>query len=170
MNRKDVLESALKLEEDGRDFYLEMASKAPNEYAQKTFESFAEDEKKHIEWLREISDPEANFTHSDRQEVSRIYGRLQSIFSGIPEEKRDGLASEEDDIILIDLAIDKEEESIQAYSEWADQAEDEEIRKLFAILVDFEKNHRKLLNNVKNYLESSGDWFMSEEQWIFDGG
>jgi rubrerythrin len=102
--------------------------------------------------------------------VSRIYGRLQSIFSGIPEEKRDGLASEEDDIILIDLAIDKEEESIQAYSEWADQAEDEEIRKLFAILVDFEKNHRKLLNNVKNYLESSGDWFMSEEQWIFDGG
>lgn len=170
MKREDVLTSAVKLEKDGRDFYLDIASSAANEYAARTFESFAEDEKKHITWIKEMMDEGSSFAHSDRQEVSRIYGKLQSIFKTIPEDRKKELAAAPDDIAQIDIAIGKEEESIRAYGEWAEQADDEEIRKLFSILVDFEKNHRKLLNNMKSYLDSAGDWFMSEEQWIFDGG
>ena len=170
MDREDVLNSALKLENDGRDFYLEIAAGAPNEYAKKTFDSFAEDESNHIVWLKEMFEEDMSFTHADPQETSRIYGKLQSIFSCIPEEKKNELASVADDISQIDIALGKEEESIQAYMAWAKETEDEEVKKLFETLVDFEKNHRALLNNVKEYLDKSGDWFMSEEQWVFDGG
>ena len=170
MNKEDILNSALKLEKDGKEFYLEMAAHAPNEYARKTFESFAEDENNHMEWLKEMFDEEASFEHADPQEVGRIYGKLQSIFSCIPEEQKNELASAPDDISQIDIAIEKEEESIQAYGSWAEEAEDDEVKKLFGTLVDFEKNHRTLLNNVKTYLDKTGDWYMSEEQWVFDGG
>ena len=170
MNREDVLNSALKLEKDGRDFYLEIAAAAPNEYAKKTFESFAEDESNHVGWIKEMSEKGASFVHADPKEVGLIYGKLQSIFACIPEAKKNELASAEDDISQIDIAIGKEEESIQAYGAWAEEADDEEVKKLFETLVDFEKNHRVLLDNVKTYLDKTGDWFMIEEQWGFDGG
>ena len=170
MNREDVLSSALKLEKDGRDFYLQMAAGASNEYAQKTFESFADDENNHVQWLKDMVNEGTAFTHADPEEVSRIYGKLQNIFAGIPEEKKSELSSVPDDISRIDVAIGKEEETIQAYSGWAEEADDEEVKKLFNTLVDFEKNHRTLLNNVKMYLDKTGDWFMTEEQWGFDGG
>ena len=168
MDKADILSAALKLEEDGKGFYLSIAEKAPNEYAKKTFESFAADEENHIKWIRGLSEGPAEF-ESSSEALEKIYSTLQGIFSGIPEDMKGKLAAAPDDASQIDIAIGKEEESIKAYIEWAGSAEDEEVKDLFAVLVEIEKTHRDLLNNAKTYLNNTGDWFMTQEQWSFDG-
>ena len=75
MNRSDILEAALKLEEDGKSFYLETAAKAGNELAKKTFESFAKDEALHIEWIKKAA--EENTTEANDSQVKEIYPLTQ---------------------------------------------------------------------------------------------
>jgi rubrerythrin len=167
MEKQDIINAALRLEEDGRGFYLSAASTAANDVARKTFESFAKDEENHIRWLKSIlgeGDDKA-----DPAAVKAIYGALRGIFADVPEEQKGQLAATDDDIKGIGIAIGKEEESIAAYQEWADGSDDAEVKELFNVLVAAEKNHRELLNNARTYLESTGDWFMGEEQWSFDG-
>lgn len=168
MERSDIINAAIKLEEDGKDFYLRTASGSSNDLARRTFESFAKDEAKHIEWFKCLL--EGGDNKADPDAVKEIYRVLRGIFSDIDESSREQLKASDNDIECITIAIGKEEESISAYSDWAQKVEDHELRKLFEILVEAEKEHRKLLNNTKEYLANTGDWFMSDEQWSFDGG
>jgi rubrerythrin len=169
MNSQEILTAALKLEEDGFSFYEEIAAKAPNEYAKKTFESFAADEKNHIAWINKMAEGENVELDSGNIQANRIYDTLKGIFAGIPEDQKGRLAAADDDIAQIDIAISKEEGAIEAYSGWAESADDEKVKELFAALTQVEKAHRELLNNAKTYLNSTGDWFMEQEGWSFDG-
>ena len=48
---KDVLSSAIKFEEDGRNLYLECVKKTEHPWGKSLFQSLADDELKHIERL-----------------------------------------------------------------------------------------------------------------------
>ncbi len=169
MDSQEILSAALKLEEDGFSFYEEIAAKAPNEYAKKTFESFAADEKNHIAWIKKTAEGEQVELDSGSDMARKIYDTLKGIFAEIPEDQKGQLAAAENDSAQIDIAISKEEEAIQAYGEWADSADTENVKDLFSKLVQVEKTHRTLLVNAKTYLDRTGDWFMEQEQWSFDG-
>jgi rubrerythrin len=58
MSKKDVriLESAVRMELDGRKFYLKAAKTAKNLIARKLLESLAEQELAHIDRIKEISE------------------------------------------------------------------------------------------------------------------
>lgn len=165
MKTQDIVTAALKLEEDGCAYYRSLAAKAPNKLARKTFESFAKDEENHIAWIKAISKGQGN--KATQAAVNAIYATLKSIFAGASESE--ALKAGKDDASLINVAIGKEEASIKVYQEWADKAEAKDVRDLFTILVKAEKTHRQLLTNARTYLEDTGDWFMGEEQWSFDG-
>jgi len=76
----------------------------------------------------------------------------------------------EDDIKAVSVALGMEKKSVAAYDKWASEADDKDVRELCAKLADFERVHVKVLYNTVEYLEHTGDWFMQEEGWMFDGG
>lgn len=165
-SKEKVLASATQLEMDGRQFYLDLAENAPNPLAEKMFTSLAEDEKKHLQWLEMIN-------NGERPEVSSIgdtYARLQKIFADAPSIVRENAKSSKDDTEALQTALQFEKKSIDAYREWASNADDEEVRKLCEKLVDFEKGHWDIITSTIRYLDETGNWFMEEENWIFDGG
>jgi len=166
VDKQELLSTAVGFEKEGRAFYLETAAKAANELARKTFESFADDELRHIEWLEEISKTEEVAVAEPRL----IVAKLKQIFAEAPEEVRATAASTDDDIKAIDIAVENEVKSKRAYVEWADALEDGGLKNLCLALADMEENHRVLLENAKEYLTNTGNWFMGEEQWLFDGG
>lgn len=166
LNKSEILGTAIRLEKEGREYYLKAAEKASNDIAAKMFESFAADESRHIEWL-ELFSKESRVRTS---EPKKIYASLQKIFAEASEETKREAESSPDDIAALNVAIDNEVKSMQAYAGWAKELEAGELRSLCETLAAMERDHRNILENVRDYLQNTGNWFMKEEQWIFDGG
>ena len=167
MEKRDIIEAAIQLERDGHKFYLDVAARASNDLARQMFESLADDELVHIDWIqRELSPGK----ETARVTKKKTYDRLRGIFADVPESAREVAASSEDDIEAINRAIKMEEESRSAYTNWADETGSDELRDLCNTLADQETFHRQLLENTVQYLQHTGDWFMVAEGWHFDGG
>ena len=165
--KHDIIEAAIQLERDGHQFYLGLAAKASSDLARQMFESLADDELVHIEWIeRELAPGEEVAVGAKK----KTYDRLRGIFADVPEELRNAAASSEDDIEAVNSAIRMEEESRAAYLKWADDTDSDDLRNLCSVLADQERFHREALENTIQYLQSTGDWFMAEEGWHFDGG
>ena len=165
VNKEEVVKTAIQLEMDGEKFYLDTASKTSSVLAKGMFESLAKDEQRHIEWIENFS-PGGNTAESANRE---LYGRLSHIFAEVPEDTRMSAALSEDDIKAIDTAIGMEEKSLEAYEKWANEADSEDVRDLCNALAGQERFHRQVLENTKEYLDRTADWFMQEEQWNFEG-
>ncbi len=166
LEKEEVLAAAKKLEIDGRNFYLDVASRSSNELARKMFESLADDEIKHIEWI----DQRSPGGYTAARAKKETYDRLKNIFADVPEEVRSSVEVSDDDMKAIDIALGMELKARDAYAKWGRETEDEEVRSLFTELTDIEQFHYDLLQNTKEYLEKTADWFMVEESWHFDGG
>ena len=164
--KEEILATAKQLEVDGREIYLQTAGKTKNEVTSKMFESLADDELNHMEWIDQQSP--GGVTAGKSNEA--LYSRLKTIFAEVPEEVREAAETSSDDIQAIDTALGMEQKSRDAYAEWAKQSEDEEIRELFSALTGIEQFHYELLQNMKEYFQKTSDWFMVEERWSFDGG
>jgi rubrerythrin len=161
-----ALSAAVQLERDGREFYLKAAAATSSPLAGKMFESLADDETKHIQWLYDLS-PDVGDARAANE---ALFARLKGIFADVPAEVRDRAASAESVIRAIDIAIGMEEKSVAAYAEWTDKGPTAAIGRLGAVLAGQERFHRQLLENTKEYLDRPCDWFMSEERWDFEGG
>jgi rubrerythrin len=165
--KQEIIEAAIQLERDGREFYMGVAGKSSSDLARQMFESLADDELIHIEWIEKMLSPDEEVATATKK---RTYERLSGIFADVPDSVRQGAASSEDDVEAINTAIKMEEKSRAAYLKWADETGSDELRKLCNALADQERFHREILENTIQYLESTGDWFMAEEGWHFDGG
>ena len=163
---QEVIRTAIQLERDGQGFYLKAAADTSNELGRQMLRPFADDEQRHIEWLETAVEGKTPETEPPQE----IYDRLRGIFADAPDELRQAASGSNDDIDAIRIAIGMEDKSAAAYENWAKEAEDEDIRELCGELAEFERLHRQILDNTIEYLESTGDWFMQEEGWIFDGG
>jgi rubrerythrin len=166
VDKDEVVRAAVQLERDGRKMYLDMAQKASNDMARRMFESLADDETLHIEWIENLEPGAKNAGEANRD----TYRRLSHIFAEATESDKEKAASMEKDLEAIDLALDMEEKSRAAYAEWAEEAENDEVQRLCTVLADVERFHREVLENSKEYFQKPGDWFMQEERWMFDGG
>lgn len=165
VSTEEVKTAAIQLERDGREFYLNAAANAASDLSKETFESLADDELRHIEWIERIS------AGTDTLETTnkRIYQRLRGIFADVSDDVRKSAATVEGDVEALNLAIGKEEESRSAYARWAEEAESGEVRELCELLAGAERFHRELLENVIEYLEHTSDFFLREERWIVEG-
>jgi rubrerythrin len=162
--RDEAVAAAKQLEVDGRKYYLEKAESVSSESVKATFLSLADDEAKHLAWLDTL---EPDITSAAAANKA-LYGKLEKIFAGGESQVAGEGASS--DIEVIDVAIGMEEKSLAAYRVWVDSGESEDIRTLGGVLCGVESFHRELLENVKAYLQSPGDWFQQEEKWNFEGG
>ncbi len=163
-SKEEAVAAAKQLEADGQRFYLEAAGKASTEPLRKMFASLADDESNHLEWLDKLAPGVETSAEANRA----LYGKLKAVFADASGESVADDASS--DLEAIDVAIRMEDKSVEAYAEWVEKGDSEEIRSLGEVLVGQERFHRQLLENAKEYLQNPGDWFMQEERWNFEGG
>jgi len=163
---QEIIQAAVQFENDGKSFYLETARKSANPLVREMFQSLARDEEKHIEWLRSKSAAEVDLA----EEGQELYGKLKRIFSEAPEQVKEAAASAGTDTEAAKTALDMEKKSYEAYKDWAESAQSEEIRDLCGRLAEFEAFHYKLLQNAMEYMQDPASWFTNDEAWIFDGG
>ena len=161
----EIVRVAIKLEQDGHQFYLDAASNAASDATRKTFQSLAADEVNHIEWIKKIY-PDIEPVDINQQ----LYAKVKDIFAGAPADFRAAIRNSQSDIDALNRAIQLEDKAAAAYEKWAGEADLPDLKELCQKLAAVEKFHRQLLENMINYLEQTDDWFQKDENWMFNGG
>lgn len=144
----EIIEYALEKEKEAVAFYTEISQNESLQGVKKTFEDFANEEKKHVRMLENLG--------SDKQKIAAYE------FKWIPDMKRSnymvdvtyepGMHYTE----ILRLAMKREEKSLMLYNELAAKADEVEFVNLFKILSQEEAKH-------KNVLETIYDDFMAEQ-------
>ena len=164
MTEQEILNVAAQTERDGVKFYSSSAASAGNELAKKMFLSLAQEEEKHLRYI------EALLTRKKLAQAPNLdMAKVRTVFTQLSKKER--MATKTDtDRQALDLALEMEQQAYNYYGKYAGEAESADVRELCDALMREENKHFRLFTNLKEYLERPGDWFMKEENWIFDGG
>ncbi|MHB8995039.1 MAG: ferritin family protein [Armatimonadota bacterium] len=169
----DILKLAIEKEHVRRDAYLDAAKATNNPLAKATFEALARDEDKHSEYLRAYYDSQTrNAGWPAVGEIVEDEGGLEAvkmIFKYANEQIAQAGACDEDLGEVYEAAIAAETESIHLYRDAMEHTTDQNARDFFALLVDVENRHLKLLSETQEFLNDTSKWFFDEEMWIVEG-
>lgn len=169
-NLSRIIRTAIKMEEDGINFYQKAAEKSSHSLGRKMFLSFSEDEKRHLAVLKEIladlkfSDFDQFFQEKTPRE------KITNIFKEAKKEIKERIAANPDEIEALGIGMDMESKSVEFYQKALEKAEDTRQKAFLRRLIEEEKEHYQILQNTHSYLKNSGDWFLWEEKGLLDGG
>jgi len=156
----EILSQALKLEQEGREFYLKAAEETLSEKGRAMFLSLADDEKMHAEMvLRQLHALEGGGSYVLLPALSvRPIDLEVKIFP--PErteiEKRIGVNPNELDALHV--ALENEMKSYDLYRAAAKATRDEAGKRLYEWLTQAELTHFNLLMSNYEALVSLGGW------------
>ncbi|MDI3516633.1 MAG: hypothetical protein PWP37_982 [Thermotogota bacterium] len=148
MRVNDIIEMAVRVENDGELFYTEAARVAEDPKVRKTFEQLAAQEKAHAASFRKLlEDQDEEWDEIDAYlstyASANIIPDLNLI---VPELKRMTVSE------VIDLAIGIEKDSIILYYELLDTLADERAKSVVRNIISQEKEHVSTLHNLRKGL------------------
>jgi len=152
-----AVEFAIKMELDGEKYYLEQAAKTEHSGLRAVFHLLAAEERAHAD-------------HLERYQAKKEY-ELQG--STVPERVKGVFAQEEDlrvefkarpDVIdAYKLALAKEKESIDLYEKMGAEADSAGEKRLFEFLVEQEKLHYNMFQDLIEHVIKAEQWVESAE-------
>lgn len=169
----DIVKFALQLEQDGLKMYRDFAQRSSDAFGKKTFEGLAEDEEGHIALLQKVygkcglKEVEEIISKS---KIEPIRQRFKTIFQEAGEEARKRTEADPSDTEAMKIALDFEKKGYDLYNDAYQKAEGGVEKTAFKHLSLMEKHHYDLLQETLEYLNDTGDWFMKNEGWMFEGG
>jgi len=170
---EDIVQFALQLEQDGLKMYREFAERSTDRFGKKTFEGLVEDEQSHMDLLRKI------YEKCGIQEVEKLISgmkdesirqRFKTIFMEAGEEAHKRTQANPSDTEAMRIALDFEKRGYDLYNDAYQKAESGVEKTAFKHLSLMEKHHYELLQETLEYLDDTGNWFMKNEGWMFEGG
>ncbi|BER92306.1 ferritin family protein [Thermatribacter velox] len=174
MELQELLQRALKMEEDGRNFYLEGAGRVKNQLAKEVLNHLADDELDHIERIKEgyeritKNEPFATKEIQGLKRSSREY--FENIFTEAQKKSQELIKHEAEELDILKTALDLESKSHQFYSEQIGEQSDEQVKQFLDFLASEEYRHYNLIFNTIQYITNPTDWYYQEEKPIFEGG
>ena len=152
----DIFEFAMKMEEDGKDYYMESSAKATDEGIQNILKMLAADEEKHYVAIKHMKEEQAVMLET------RILEKAKNIFVEM-KEKSEEIDLSATPIHLYTKAREIEDRSIKFYLEMSADMEDDAHRDLFLLLAEEEKKHLFLLENVIEFVSKPQIWLENAE-------
>lgn len=133
---QDAVDMAIKLEEDGRAYYLENMETMENPNARELYLFLAEEEKKHAEILRQFKD--GNYTGHEAHDFPDFTPLLNQEYS----DKK----LEEVGVLLAALRFEYKSEYL--YTELAKRSDNPEQKLFFEKIAAAERGHYKLIDEL----------------------
>jgi rubrerythrin len=153
----NALGYAINMEAEGNIYYLNQAEVNSNNGLHKIFLMLAQDEKNHELILRNkmIESPyELIFTDTFNK-VKNIFNDLGNLKSELREIPRQ--------LELYKMALDKEKESVALYTDMLATSVGSDEKELFEYLIQQEKQHYEILDNLVMSLGHAEEWVESAE-------
>lgn len=149
----DVLEVAIRIERNGRDFYNKLKDSTKSSQAKDAFSFLAAEEEKHTGLFRNlldsVADYQARFNYPGEYELY-----LQGLASrAMPKfEQLEEILASKDISQVIDVGIDLEIDSILFYSEFLDKFDEIDKEIIKEIIIE-EKRHLAKLQYLKDNIK-----------------
>jgi len=175
MPKKDlkILQAAIKMEEDGRKFYLKSSKTAKTAVAKKLLVSLADQELTHIERINDISyglrkDLDWNdFAKTITKDAKK---KLVLVFKPLSASEKKKLKADPSSLEAITISMKKETESYDYYDKQSKQANGRIAKLFYDRLKKEEEHHFELLEEAYSLLSDSASWFVKQEGRVMEGG
>lgn len=147
MKEIEALALALEVEKAELRFYIEMAKKAKDERAKKMFLFLAGEEAEHWDIF------ERNF-------LKKVLGKSQlpEVDERLLEKLTPKYKGEVSEVKAVELGMEQEKLTWEFYEKAAEDAEDENVKKIFEELAKVEKAHYELLRAQYDAVMKTGIW------------
>jgi len=142
---------AITMELDGENYYKRQAEATTNAHLKKLFTMLAKDEKKHAQILQKRFDKTSyELTEFDAlAESKKIFSEAVDMTAKVwktPEQ-----------LEIYRGALEKEKQSIALYEKFLSQSVTDDDKKLFTFLVEQEKDHYTIFDDLIQYLDRPMD-------------
>lgn len=164
------LRVALKMEEEGKAFYLEAAEASGNELGSKLFRKLAAEEDIHREVFKHIYEkikaknqwPDAGFTPDQGK-------TLKTVFAEAMEKIDKQYKANNAELEAVKTGIDMENKTLDYYRERSGKTILESERELYDSLAAQESEHSRLLQDYYDFLNDPAAYFVKTEHTSMDG-
>lgn len=160
----EILKMAILMERRGRAFYAQVAEQTKSPEVKEIFNIMAEEEVVHEKILAEEF---KNYTKTQNFVALSLpednYNQIAKLI--LNKDLKNKISSASFEAAAISAAIDMETKAIEVYAERAKNATDENEKKLYQWLSEWEKGHHKILLDLDNELKEKV-WF-DNQFWPF---
>ncbi len=141
----EIFKFAMDLELDGKKYYEELMEETKNKGLKNIFKMLAKDEEEHY---RIVKDLRKEFSDALKSETLK---ESNNIFANMLKSK-DFYTEDKSHIEAYKHACGLEDKSIELYNEQLQNAKDENEKKIFEMLVQEEKKHKIILENIIEFV------------------
>jgi len=157
----NIFDYAMKMEEDGRAFYLEHAEKTNIPELKKILVELAEDELKHYNIFKALRDEQP--VEYKESEKTTILSTVKNVFEKLKTEKKkssfgDGTKS------IWEEAREVEKKAEEFYRGKAEEVGDETQKQILNRIADEEHRHWITMENVIQFLDRPQQW-LEDAEW-----
>jgi rubrerythrin len=166
-----ALQTALKMEVDGKEFYLQASRASTNKIGQELLKKLAGEEDVHREvfqkiynQLKESQDwPEAKYTGDNGK-------NLQTVFTKALKAMQKNAQTIPSEMDAIKTAMDLENKTYDFYTSRSQSALFNSEKQLYESIAMQERVHQKVLQDYYDFLKDPAQWYVKAEHTSVDGG
>ena len=166
-----ALQKAIKMEIDGKEFYLKASRESSNELGKKLLESLAAEEDVHRQNFEKIYNSiriKQGWPGTDFQPDGGK--RLRTIFAEAVEEAGAGINVSATELDAVKTAMEMENKTYDYYKAQGQAATYGTERDFYQALAAEEREHHLVLLDYYEYLSDPAGWFVQKEHPSLDGG
>ena len=157
----NVFEYAMKMETDGRQFYLDSAENVDSPELKKILLELAEDEAKHYAIFKALKG--GLTTEYKETEKTSILTTVKNVFEKLRDDKQE-LEFPPEAKAIWEKAREIEKESEEFYREKAGEMESDSQKKILNRIADEEHRHWVTMQNVIQFLDRPNHW-LEDAEW-----
>ncbi len=155
-----IFDTAMKMEEDGRAFYLEQAEKTDVPELKRILTELAGDELKHYNLFKALRDEQP--VSYDETGKTTILATVKNVFEQLKADGKDDVAKKSVREIWED-AREVEKKAEAFYREKADEVTDENQKNILNSIAAEEHRHWVTMDNVIAFLDKPQQWLENAE-------
>lgn len=174
MPKKDlkVLEAAIKMEKDGRDFYLKSSKSARNAVAKRLLASLADEELRHIDRINEIYEglkEDKDWADFGKAISKAAKAKLGIVFRPLSGAGKKRLRADPSNLEALKISMRKEKDSYDYYDRQSKDAGARVAKVFYGVLMKEEERHYELLEQAYSLLSDPASWFVQQEGRTMEG-
>ncbi len=166
-----ALRTALRMEIDGKEFYLKASKASKNQLGKDLLKKLAAEEDIHRQTFQDIYDTIKNKKGWPDVKYQGDGGQaLRTVFAEALENMNKKATSIEAELDAIRTGMDMENKTLDFYNGRSKQASYAAEKQLYEAIAMQESEHYRVLMDYYDFLQDPAQWFVKKEHTSVDGG
>lgn len=158
----DIFEIAMKMELDGKAFYLKGAAETTSPELKTIYETLADEEDRHFLIFKEMKGSDLGTAAKLLKQPSETVKVIKNIFQQFADDGVTNLGGESELEVWTE-ALRLEEKAESMYREEASKEPDADRKRMWNLIADEEKNHVHMISNIISFMVDPSAYAQSQQ-------